>query len=96
MKVENLLAKQIKILRSNNGGEFCNGDIDRYLKKMGITHQKTNPYTPEQNGVCERMNRTILEKAGCLLFEAGLDVKFWAEAVNTAVCTESNSKSWIE
>lgn len=52
--------------------------------KSGINHQKTNPYTPEQNGLCERMNRTIIEKARCLLFDAKLSKEFWAEAVNTA------------
>lgn len=52
---------------------------------MGIIHQKTNPYSPEQNGLCERMNRTLIEKARCLLFDAGLDKEFWAEAINTAV-----------
>lgn len=64
--------------------EFCNSNFDNYLKKMGIVHPRTNPYTPEQNRLCERMNRTIIKKARCLLFEAKLGKEFWAEAVNTA------------
>lgn len=84
-RVENSTSNKIKILRSDNGREFCNRDFGDYLKKMGIIHQKTNPYSPEQNGLCERMNRTLIEKARCLLFDAGLDKEFWAEAINTAV-----------
>ncbi|CAH2109079.1 unnamed protein product [Euphydryas editha] len=84
-KVENLTSKRIKILTSDNGKEFCNRDFDSYLKKMGIIHQKSNPYTPEQNGLCERMNRTLIEKARCLLFDAKLGKEFWAEAINTAI-----------
>lgn len=84
-RVENLLSKRIKTLRSDNGTEFCNRKFQEYLKKSGINHQRTNPYTAEQNGLCERMNRTIIEKARCLLFDAKLGKEFWAEAVNTAV-----------
>jgi len=61
------------------------------LTKAGIIHQETNPYTPEQNGVSERMNRTIVEKARCLLFDAELEKRFWAEAVNTAVYLRNRS-----
>lgn len=53
------------------------------MKKAGIVHQKSNP--PEQNGLCERMNRTVIEKARCLLFDAKLGKELWAEAINTAV-----------
>lgn len=82
---ENQTNRKIKILRSDNGGEFCNAEFSIYLKKMGIVHQTTCPYTPEQNGLCERMNRTIVEKARCMLFDAELTKIFWAEATNTAV-----------
>lgn len=84
-RVENATSNKIKILRSDNGREFCNRDFNSYLKKAGILHQKSNPYTPEQNGLCERMNRTLIEKARCLLFDAKLGKEFWAEAINTAV-----------
>lgn len=55
------------------------------MKQNGIRYQTTNPYTPQQNGLAERMNRTIVEKARCMLFDAGLSKEFWAEAVNTSV-----------
>ena len=83
--VENQKGVKIKTLRTDNGGEFCNSEMKRLLAKHGIVHQTTNSYTPEQNGMAERMNRTVVEKGRCLLFEAELEKKFWAEAVNTAV-----------
>lgn len=83
--VENQTERTIKIFRTDNGGEFCSNEFSRFLKQNGIIHQTTNPYTPEQNGLAERMNRTIVEKAKCMLFDAKLNVSFWAEAVNTAV-----------
>ncbi|CAH2088142.1 unnamed protein product [Euphydryas editha] len=83
--VETQQSKIIKILRSNNGGEFCSAEIENYLRQCGIVHQKTNSYTPEQNGLCERYNRSIVEKARCLLFDAQFQKCLWAEAVNTAV-----------
>jgi len=84
-EVENKLNRKIKILRSDNGKEFVNKEFDNYLCKAGIVHQKSNPYTPEQNGLAERFNRTVVEKARCLLFDAKMDESFWAEAASTAV-----------
>ncbi|KAJ0179281.1 hypothetical protein K1T71_004993 [Dendrolimus kikuchii] len=68
---------------------ICKGN--KYLQDSGIIHQKTNPYTPEQNGLCERLNRTVVEKAKCMLFDADLKKHFWAEAVNTAVYLRNRS-----
>lgn len=90
-RVENFQSKKIKILRTDNGCEYCSNDFEEFLKKEGIIHQKTNPYTPEQNGLSERSNRTIVERARCLLFEADLEKKFWAEAANTAVYLKNRS-----
>lgn len=89
--VENQKGRKIKMLRSDNGGEFCNRVFENYLKGNGIIHQKTNPYTPEQNGMSERLNRTIIEKSKCMLFDANLEKKFWAEAVHTAVYLRNRS-----
>ena len=55
------------------------------MMEKGIAHQLTNPYTPEQNGVSERLNRTLVESARSMLIHAKMPLKFWAEAVNTAV-----------
>lgn len=83
--VERQTGQKLKTLRTDNGGEFCSSEMKSFLLKAGIAHQKTNPYTPEQNGMCERMNRTVVERARCMLFDANLPKQFWAEAVNTAV-----------
>lgn len=88
---EKQLDRKVKILRTDNGGEYINAEFEKYLKKQGIIHQTTNPYTPEQNGLSERLNRTIIEKARCLLYEANLEKKFWAEAVNTACYLRNRS-----
>lgn len=89
--VENQQNKKIKIFRTDNGLEFCNAMFDSYLAEAGIVHQKTTTYTPEQNAISERMNRTLVERARCMLFDAGLDKRFWAEAVNTAVYLRNRS-----
>ncbi|CAA3009529.1 Retrovirus-related Pol poly from transposon TNT 1-94 [Olea europaea subsp. europaea] len=59
--VENQLDKKLKTLRTNNGLEFCNIEFDNFCKQKGITRHRTVKYTPEQNGVAERMNRTIMK-----------------------------------
>ena len=83
--VTNMTEKKIKIIRSDNGGEYTSKEFSNYLKEKGIHDQLSVPWTPEQNGVSERMNRTIQETARCMIHNAGLDKKFWAEAVCTAV-----------
>lgn len=83
-RVENELNCKIKTLRSDNGKEYINQHFSNYLKNCGILHQTSNPYTPEQNGLSERMNRTLIERAKCMLFNAMLQMGYWAEAVGTA------------
>jgi transposase InsO family protein len=70
--VENQTEKIIKVLRTDNGGEFCRNEFEEFCKKCGIARQKTTPYTPQQNGVAERMNKTLMEKARCMLSGVGL------------------------
>lgn len=81
---ENQCSKKIKVLRSDNGGEYVNEKFSSFLNANGIIHQKTCPYSPEQNGVAERINRTLIERVRCMLIDSGLDNRFWAEAVMTA------------
>lgn len=81
---ETQTGQKIKILRTDNGTEYCNGAMKTFLRTAEIIHQTTAPYTPEQNGVAERVNRTLIEKARCMLYEAELPITFWAEAVCTA------------
>lgn len=82
--VENQTGKRIKTLRTDNGTEYLNDRMRQLMSKSGIRHETTTPYTPQQNGMAERMNRTLVEKARCLLFDAKLSARFWAEAINTA------------
>ena len=82
--VELETGNKLKTLRSDNGGEYTSRQFEAYLAKEGIKHQLTVPYTPQQNGVSERRNRTLMEMARCLLYEKKLPLNFWAEAVNTA------------
>lgn len=65
--------------------EYVNGAIKKITNEEGIRHQRTVPYTPEQNGCSERDNRTLMEAARTLILSKNLAAKFWAEAVNTAV-----------
>lgn len=82
---ENQVERRIKIFRTDNGTEFCQEKVKNICIESGIQHQRTVVYTPQQNGVAERMNRTIVERARCLIFDADLDKSFWAEASNMAV-----------
>lgn len=92
-QVENELNKKIKILRSDNGKEYINNSFDKFLKDSGIIHQTSNPYTPEQNGLAERMNRTLVERAKCMIFNSCLQKEYWAEAVSTAAYIVNRSPS---
>lgn len=82
--MENQTGEKIKMIRSDNGGEYCSKEFDNFCKVNGIMHQLTAPHTPEQNGVAERMNRTIIEKARCMMFDSELSLRAWAEACQMA------------
>jgi transposase InsO family protein len=73
-----------KVFRTDRGTEYLNATLQDYLKKEGIRPQCTVGYAPEQNGIAERKNRTLMEGARTMLVESGLPKSFWAEAVNTA------------
>ncbi|KAH9657443.1 Integrase catalytic domain-containing protein [Citrus sinensis] len=75
----------MQVISSDNGTKYTSEKFNKFCEDAGIEHQLTAPYTPQQNGVVERKNRTIMEMARCLLHDKGLPKKFWAEAVNTAV-----------
>ena len=79
--VENQTGRKIKVLRSDNGTEYRTDQFSIFCKKEGISQHFTVRDTPQQNGVAERMNRTLLEKVRCMLSNAGLGKQFWAEAV---------------
>ena len=81
--VENQPGKKVKRLRIDNGLEFCSEEFEKYYRDAGIARHKTAAGTPQQNGLAERFNRTLLERTRCMLISAGLPKVFWAEAVTT-------------
>jgi transposase InsO family protein len=92
-KAELETGKKIKVLRTDNGGEYIGEKFEEFLASHGIKHELTTPYTPEQNGLAERYNRTIVEAVRSMLFDMGMSKQFWGEAVMTAVYTRNRSPS---
>ena len=76
---------KISRFRCDNGKEFLSNEMKTYFEERGIQNELTIRYTPEQNGVAERLNRTICERARCLLLSSSLAKTFWSEAVKTSV-----------
>ncbi|GKD93370.1 retrovirus-related pol polyprotein from transposon TNT 1-94, partial [Tanacetum coccineum] len=80
---------QVISFRTDRGTEFLNKTLHAYFKEEGIEHQTSTPRTPEQNGVVERRNRTLVEAARTMLSASKLPLSFWAEAVATACYTQN-------
>jgi transposase InsO family protein len=83
-RAQNEFELRIKKIRSDNGIEFKNSQIEGFLEEEGIKHEFSSPYTPQQNGVVGRKNRTLLDMARTMLDEYKTPDRFWAEAINTA------------
>jgi transposase InsO family protein len=83
-RAQNKFGLRIKKIRSDNGTEFKNSQIEGFLEEEGIKHEFSSPYTPQQNGVVEMKNRTLLDMARTMLDEYKTPDRFWAEAINTA------------
>ncbi|WVZ89077.1 LOW QUALITY PROTEIN: hypothetical protein U9M48_035533 [Paspalum notatum var. saurae] len=83
-RAQNEFNTSIVKIRSDNGREFDNTNIEEYCDEVGIKHEFSATYTPQQNGVVERKNRTLITLARSMLDEYGTSEKFWAEAINTA------------
>src|SRR5262249_15937368 len=88
MKFSRHIQKSSKLpiisIRSDHGGEFENTSFEDFCDDNGISHQFSAPRTPQQNGVVERKNRTLIDMARTMLCESNLPRYFWDEAVNTA------------
>lgn len=84
---------KISRLRCDNGGEFKNGAFLNFCKQKGIQVEFTVPYTPEQNGVSERKNRTLVEMARAMLEDSEADRRFWGAAIQTAAYLTNRSPS---
>ncbi|GJW75361.1 retrovirus-related pol polyprotein from transposon TNT 1-94 [Tanacetum coccineum] len=88
-EVENQRGKKIQILRSDRGGEYFSTEFSSYCESQGLIHQRTTPYTPQQNGVAERKNRVLQDMINAMLVSANLPKNLWGEALLTA-CHVSN------
>lgn len=99
---ERSLGRKVKTIRTDNGGEFDNQFFDQLCREKGIKHQKTNIYTPQQNGAAERLNQTVLNGARTILAKSELDRSFWPDAILCFVyvwnrlCHTGQSKTPIE
>ncbi|KAJ9541735.1 hypothetical protein OSB04_028241 [Centaurea solstitialis] len=90
-RIQVLLQLPVRKIRSDNGTEFKNATLDAYLTSVGISHNFSGAYTPQQNGVVERRNRTLVEAARTMLAYSGLPLTFWAEAVSTTCSTQNRT-----
>ena len=79
--VETQTGHRIKVLRSDNGGEYVSNKFAAFCRLRCIVQQFTPPYTDQLNGVAERMNRTMVESSRCMVEHAELSKRYWGEAV---------------
>jgi hypothetical protein len=87
--IENLYERKIKILNSDNGGEYTSKEFENFYKNVGIKRELTTPYNPQQNGVAERKNRTIMEAMKTMIHDQDLPICLWAEAAMTALYVQN-------
>ncbi|GJX23323.1 retrotransposon protein, putative, ty1-copia subclass [Tanacetum coccineum] len=91
--VENQTRRTVKKLRTDNGIAFCNREFEQLCTESGIARHLTVAGTPHQNGLAERMNRTLMDTIRCLLIQSGLPKTFWAEATCTTAYLINRSPS---
>nr|GEV16632.1 putative ribonuclease H-like domain-containing protein [Tanacetum cinerariifolium] len=82
--LENQLSLKVKVIRSDNGTEFKNNDLNQFCGIKGIKREFSVPRTPQQNGIVKRKNRTLIEATRTMMADSLLPILFWVEAVNTA------------
>lgn len=75
--------------------EFCKKEYEEFYKKCGIARHKTTPYTPEKNGVADRMNKMLTERERSMLSGVGLGQEFWVEAVESTCYLVNRSPSSV-
>ncbi|GJV53734.1 putative ribonuclease H-like domain-containing protein, partial [Tanacetum coccineum] len=88
-EIKYLVDKKVKIIRSDNGTEFKNKIMDAFCREKGIKREYSVARTPQQNGVAERRNKTLIEVVRTMLADSKLSTTFWAEAVSTACCVHN-------
>ncbi|XP_039135767.1 uncharacterized protein LOC120273196 [Dioscorea cayenensis subsp. rotundata] len=82
---EKQLKRSIKVLRTDRGGEFTSREFQLFCEENDVKCQLIAPHTPQQNGVVEQKNRTVVEMAHCMLMEKSVPTNLWGEAVSTVV-----------
>ncbi|GJS44908.1 cysteine-rich receptor-like protein kinase 8 [Tanacetum coccineum] len=82
--VSNHFHKTIQTIRSDNGSEFLNSSLSTFFDHLGITHQTSCPYTPQQNARVERKHKQLLEVARALRFQANFSIHFWGHCILTS------------
>ena len=90
-QIEVQLRKVVRNIRSDNGLEFKNKEFEDFLAEKGTSHNFSAPYTPQQNGIIERRNRSLCEAARTMLSFASLPLYFWADAIVAACFTQNRS-----
>jgi transposase InsO family protein len=83
-RAQNEFGLKVNKIRSDNGSEFKNLQVEEYFEEEGIKHEFSAPYTPQQNGVAERNNMTLINMSRTMLGEYKTPERFWSEAMNTA------------
>ena len=89
--VEKSSGKRVKTLWTDNGEEYTSKQFEDFLKRKGIHYEHTVSKTPKQNGVAERMNRTLVETVRAILSDTKFAKKFWVEALSTAAYVHNRS-----
>ncbi|XP_074290879.1 uncharacterized protein LOC141617597 [Silene latifolia] len=83
-EVENQLDLKIKRVRSDRGGEYDGYPLKKYCEENGIIHEITAPFTPQQNGIAERKNRSLKDMMNAMLISSGMPTNMWGEAILSA------------
>ena len=91
--LEKATGAAVRIVRTDRGGEYLSTELEQYFADKGIQHQLTAPYTPQQNGAAERLNRTLMERVRAMLQDMQLPQHLWAEAVVAANYVRNRSPS---
>ena len=94
-RVEKETGRSIKILHTDRGGEYCSNEFEHFCDDQGIRRELTAAYTPQQNGVSERKNRTILNMVRSLLARGKIPKSFWPEAMNWSIHVLNRSPTFF-
>ncbi len=91
--MEKSIGRKVKVIRTDNGGEFTSREFESYLMTEGFHHDLIIPNNSEQNGIAERMNLTLVEMARSMLVNSKLPCSFWAEVLSTVTYLHNRSPS---